>query len=100
MVSEQDVPRIGSRYVLFLTGTNTESVFEILTGYEIREASVYALDDLPKPRSYENTTPANLLNELRMKLALSRERNPAPDLVPLVAQIFAAQRAISSIAAS
>jgi hypothetical protein len=69
MVSEQDMPRVRSRYVLFLTETNTESVFEILTGYEIREASVYALDDLPKPRFYENTTPANFLNELRMKLA-------------------------------
>jgi len=68
MVSEQDMPRVGSRYTLFLTETNTESVFEILTGYEIREASVYALDDLPKPRSYENTTPANFLNEFRMKL--------------------------------
>jgi hypothetical protein len=69
MVSEQDMPRVGSRYVLFLTETSTESVFEILTGYEIREASVYALDDLPKLRSYESTTPANLLNELKMKLA-------------------------------
>lgn len=69
MVSEQDMPRVGSRYALFLTRTNAESVFEILTGYEIREASVYALDDLPKPRSYENTTPTNFLNELRTKLA-------------------------------
>ena len=69
MVSEQDMPRVGSRYALFLTETNTESVFNILTGYEIRETSVYALDDLPKPRAYENTTPTNFLNELRMKLA-------------------------------
>lgn len=69
MISEQDMPRVGSRYVLFLTETTTESVFEILTGYEIRETSVYALDDLPKSRSYENTTPANFLNELKMKLA-------------------------------
>jgi hypothetical protein len=69
MVSEQDMPRVGSRYVLFLTKTNTEKVFEILTGYEIRVASVYPLDDLPEPRSYEDTTPANFLNELRMKLA-------------------------------
>ena len=69
IVSEQDMPRVAGRYVLFLTKTNTESDFEILTGYELREAYVYALDDLPKPRSYENTTPTNFLNELRMKLA-------------------------------
>jgi hypothetical protein len=69
MVSEQDMPRVGSRYVLFLAETNTESVFEILTGYEIRESSVYPLDDLPKSRSHENTTPAKFMNELRLKLA-------------------------------
>lgn len=69
VIAEQDMPRVGHRYVMFLTKTNTESVFEILTGYEIRETSIYALDDLPKSRLYENTTPANFLNELRMKLA-------------------------------
>ena len=69
MVSEQDMPRLGSRYVLFLTETTSESVFEILTGYELREASVYPLDDLPKSRSYENTTPTNFLNDLRGNLA-------------------------------
>lgn len=69
MVSEQDMPHVGGRYVLFLTATNSESVFEILTGYELRETSVYALDDLPQSRSYENITPTNFLNELRVKLA-------------------------------
>ncbi len=69
MVSEQDMPRVGGRYVLFLTETNSESVFEILTGYELRETSVHALDDLPQSRSHENTTPANFRNELKAKLA-------------------------------
>lgn len=69
MISEQDMPRVGRRYVLFLTDTNTESVFEILTGYEMCEATVYPLDDLTSSRSYENWTPTNFLNELRMKLA-------------------------------
>ena len=69
MTSEQDMPRVGRRCVLFLTDTNTASVFEILTGYEMREAAVYPLDDLPWSRAYENTTPANFLNELRTKLA-------------------------------
>jgi hypothetical protein len=68
-VSEQDMPRVGGRCVLFLTGTDSESVFEILTGYEIRGASIYPLDDLPQSRSYENTTASNFVNELRTKLA-------------------------------
>jgi hypothetical protein len=69
MVSEQDMPRVGSRYVLFLKETDTESVFEILTGYELGAAAVYALDDLPKSRCYENSPPTKFVNELRAKLA-------------------------------
>lgn len=68
-VSEQDMPHVGARYVLFLTGTDRESVFEILTGYEIRGASIYPLDELPQSRSYENATASNFVNELRTKLA-------------------------------
>ena len=68
-VSEQDMPLVGARYVLFLTGTDSESVFEILTGYEIRGDSVYPLDELPQSRSYENATATNFMKELRAKLA-------------------------------
>jgi hypothetical protein len=69
MISEQDMPRVGGRYVLFLSETNTENVFEIITGYEIRADSVSPLDELPQARAYENATPATLLNELKTKLA-------------------------------
>ena len=69
MVSEQDMPQVGGRYVFFLKETNTEDVFEIITGYEIRADSVSPLDELPQTRSYENATPSNFLNELKTKLA-------------------------------
>lgn len=68
-ISEQDMPRVGGRYVFFLTKTNTEDVFEIITGYEIRVDSVSPLDELPQTRAYENATPSNFLNELKTKLA-------------------------------
>lgn len=68
-ISEQDLPRIGGRYVLFLTATDSESVFQILTGYEISGASIYPLDELPQSRAYGNTTATNFVSELRMKLA-------------------------------
>ena len=68
MVSEQDMPQVGGRYVFFLKETNTEDVFEIITGYELRADSVSPLDELPESRSYENATPANFLNELKTKL--------------------------------
>ena len=69
MISEQAMPRMGGHYVLFLAETNDQSVFEIITGYEIREGSVYALDDLPQTRSRENIPAADFLSELRVKLA-------------------------------
>jgi hypothetical protein len=68
MISEQDMPRVGGRYVLFLSETNTENVFEVITGYEICSDSVSPLDELPQARAYENATPATLLNELKTKL--------------------------------
>lgn len=67
--SEQDMPRVGGRYVLFLRETDSESVFQILTGYEIRGDSIYALDELPQSRSYENTSATTFVKELRIKLS-------------------------------
>jgi hypothetical protein len=68
MVSEQEMPRIGGRYILFLAATDTPAVFEIITGYEIRDSAVYALDDLPQHRSRENVPAADFLNDLKTKL--------------------------------
>jgi hypothetical protein len=68
MVPEQDMPHVGGRYVFFLAKTSDESVFEIISGYEIRQDAVYPLDDLPQARAYESFTPANFLNELRTKI--------------------------------
>ncbi|HEX7772753.1 MAG TPA: hypothetical protein VF435_10065 [Pyrinomonadaceae bacterium] len=68
-ISEQDMPRVGRRYVFFLSETSTEDIFEIITGYEIRAESVSPLDELPQSRAYENVTPANFLNELKANLA-------------------------------
>jgi hypothetical protein len=48
--------------------TNTDDVFEIITGYEICSDSVSPLDELPQARVYENATPANFLNDLKTKL--------------------------------
>lgn len=69
--NHQDLPRIGRRYVLFLThdfpsGVNTES-FNILTGYEVRENRVFPLDKLgPKHpiNSYKGADEASFLNDL------------------------------------
>ena len=61
--------RLAGGMYSFYKETNTEDVFEIITGYEIRADSVSSLDELPQARSYENAMPANFLNELKTKLA-------------------------------
>ena len=65
LMSEQDMPRVGLRYVLFLTNTNEESNLQILTGYELRESKVYSLDDLPNTRKHENVDEVKFLSDLR-----------------------------------
>lgn len=50
-VSNQDLPRVGRRYVLFLThdfimGGRYDETFFILTGYELRNGKVFPLDKL------------------------------------------------------
>lgn len=67
-VAEQDMPHTGSRYVFFLAKTEEDSVFEVITGYEIRRDGVYSLDELPRTRSYDGTSAATFLQELRKQL--------------------------------
>lgn len=69
MITEQDMPKVGSRYVFFLNDGDNETVFEIITGYEIRDSSVFPLDKLPKASAYENSAAPTFLRELRTKLA-------------------------------
>jgi len=68
MVAEQDMPHTGSRYVFFLAKTEEDSVFEVITGYEIRGDGIYSLDELPQTRSYDGTPAATFLQELRRQL--------------------------------
>ena len=68
LISEQDMPHVGGRYVLFLSKTDYKSVFEIITGYEIRGESVYSLDELPQARRHEGSSASTFLQELKTKL--------------------------------
>jgi hypothetical protein len=72
---DQDLPRIGKRYVLFLThefsGVNTETL-NILTGYEVRDGQVFPLDKLgPKHpiSAYSGVDKLVFLDDLAKALA-------------------------------
>jgi hypothetical protein len=75
-INHQDLPRIGKRYLLFLTHEGPDARdyedFRILTGYELRDGQVFPLD---KPGSghpitaYKGASEMLLLNELAIALA-------------------------------
>ena len=69
MTNEQDMPQIGSSYVLFLADPNNETVLQIVSGYELRDGKVYPLDDLPNSRTYPDADETTFLSELRTKIA-------------------------------
>lgn len=68
MLSEQGMPYVAGRYLLFLTDGDNGSAFHILTGYELREGLVYPLDELPNSRAYEKMEEEKFLNELKTKI--------------------------------
>jgi hypothetical protein len=65
MINQQDMPQVGQRYVLFLTGGNEGPVFQIVTGYELRDGKVRSLDDLPNAKKYEGVDEISFLSQLR-----------------------------------
>ena len=72
VIDQQDMPRIGGRYVLFLThsfplGGETDDLY-ILTGYELRNGFVFPLDKIsPKHpiAAYRGTDEMSFLTDLR-----------------------------------
>ena len=78
-VKNQNMPRLGGRYVLFLTHTfesrgDAGKDFYILTGYELRDGQVFPMDDtLPGHpiTAYTNTSESVFLNDLISAIANS-----------------------------
>lgn len=75
-VSNQDLPRIGRRYVLFLThefimGGRYDETFFILTGYELRNGKVFPLDKVSSGHPiglYKGSDEEAFLTDLRSAL--------------------------------
>lgn len=82
-VSHQNMPRVGGRYLLFLTHqfetpNDTPKDFYLLTGYELREGQVHLLDDTlpghPITR-YDGTSETTLLSDLFNTVAKTSDRS-------------------------
>lgn len=70
-VSEETMPRVGGRYVFFLTG-NHDQGFSILTAYELQAGKIIPLDNLPKTQAHKNADQTTFLNQLRIKTTAAR----------------------------
>ncbi len=74
MMDHQEMPQVGAKYVLFLTGENEDAGLTILAGYELRGGKVFLLDKTspthPMTR-YKLQDEAILLNDLLSALAAS-----------------------------
>jgi hypothetical protein len=82
-VSHQNMPRVGARYLLFLTHqfetpNDTPKDFYLLTGYELRDGQVRLLDDTlpghPITR-YDGTSETTLLSDLLDTVAKTSNRS-------------------------
>jgi hypothetical protein len=69
----QRMPTIGHRYVVFLKRNETTDDFSLLTGYELQEGKVIALDNIDPYKRYTGSDGNDLLNLVRdnVKQALS-----------------------------
>ena len=75
-VAHQDMPRVGRRYVLFLTHHSLMSGryedFFILTGYELRNDKVFPLDKVSSGHpinSYKDRDRESFLNDLALAIS-------------------------------
>lgn len=67
-IALQDLPLVNHRYVLFLKRIDEDS-FSIVTGYELREGHVYALDGASQFRALDGAEEVALLKSVREAIA-------------------------------
>jgi hypothetical protein len=62
--TDQGMPRLGRRYVLFLKRTDQD--FDLLTGYELRDGCVFPLDSgTPNFSAHENVSESNFIKQIQ-----------------------------------
>lgn len=69
LTKEQRMPKVGARYLLFLSAENGDGVFQIVTGYQLHNGKVFPLDNLSKPKSYLGADETAFLSELKSKIS-------------------------------
>jgi len=73
-VDKENMPRVGRRYIFFLTRENQEYTYHILTAYELRDARVFPLDELPQFKSHQADNELDFITTLRRLVGASSQR--------------------------
>ena len=63
----QEMPKVGLRYVLFISDCLSEDVFGIISAYELKDGRVYALDNLQNQKVNDGADELAFLKNLRSK---------------------------------
>jgi hypothetical protein len=74
----QGLPQLNAQYVLFLKTANEERLFDILTGYEIRNGRIEPLDYSPGVVGFQHYSGSDVtafMNEMRTNIANAQPKN-------------------------
>lgn len=74
-ISGNGMPRVGKRYVLFLTKPDESPNYNILTGYELKEDKVYPLDTTYKFKPYKGKSKIDLFKTVEEKISSIDKEN-------------------------
>jgi len=74
-ISQRDLPRIGNRYVLFLTRDKQNPNYEILTGYELNDNSFSPLDTKRHADDFKPTGKLDFIKSIRNKISESGKQS-------------------------
>lgn len=69
LIDEQNLPGVGSRYVLFLISDKQSPNYEILTGYELKENKIIPLDTVIGFDSFTGINELNFIKAVRDKIS-------------------------------
>ena len=61
------MPKVGLRYVLFISDCLSDDVFGIISAYELKDGRVYALDNLQNQKVNDGADELTFLKNLRSK---------------------------------
>jgi len=75
-IQGQFMPRIGKRYVFFLTKTDQSPNYRILTGHELNANGISPLDRRVQFEGYKNVDATSFLKAVRDEIAQLQQSNP------------------------